>query len=203
VGVDADPGMLAEAPRLDNVRWVQMRAEELPGDLGTFDTIVFAQSFHWLDRPAVARVARAMLRPGGTVVHVGATTHRGDHSTDPLEHPRPPHARIEALVQRYLGPHRRAGASVIAGGPLTGEDDIFRAAGFAGRSLDLPTAELVTRTEDDIVAATFSLSSATPHLFGERAGAFEADLRALLRRTSPGGVFSERTRGITLTLWRP
>jgi hypothetical protein len=53
------------------------------------------------------------------------------------------------------------------------------------------------------VAATFSLSSAAPHLFGARLPAFEADLRRLLRRTSPVGRFAERTRDIALDIWRP
>lgn len=64
------------------------------------------------------------------------------------------------------------------------------------------TAAVMIRSEDEIVAATFSLSSAAPHLFGARLSAFEADLRRLLRRTSPGGRFAERTRDIALDIWR-
>jgi SAM-dependent methyltransferase len=75
LGVDTDGDMLAEAARLagepSNVRWVRMRAEELPGDLSPVDVVTFAQSFHWMDRPAVAAAVRGMLRPGGAVVHVG------------------------------------------------------------------------------------------------------------------------------------
>src|SRR5262249_15994674 len=118
-----------------------------------------------------------------------------------LPHPRPPHDEIEALVKRYLGPRRRAGASVIESTP-SNEDDVFRAAGFTGRRVELPTARGVARGEDEAVAAAVSLSSATPHLFGHRVQDFETDLRALLRRTSPSGVFAERTRDITLSLWR-
>ena len=59
------------------------------------------------------------------------------------------------------------------------------------------------RSEDDVVAATFSVSSAAPHLFGARAADFERDLRRLLRRTSPTGRFAERTRDIALDIWRP
>jgi hypothetical protein len=33
------------------------------------------------------------------------------------------------------------------------------------------------------------MSFEVPHLFGERRDAFEADLRALLEATSPGGLF--------------
>jgi hypothetical protein len=61
----------------------------------------------------------------------------------------------------------------------------------------------VNRTEDQLVASVFSLSSSTPHLFGERRAEFERDLRALLRRASPGGVFAERMREVALEVWWP
>jgi hypothetical protein len=47
-----------------------------------------------------------------------------------------------------------------------------------------------------------TVSSAAPHLFGARLAAFERDLRRLLRRISPSGRFSERTRDIALDIWR-
>jgi 2-polyprenyl-3-methyl-5-hydroxy-6-metoxy-1,4-benzoquinol methylase len=73
IGVDADADMLAEAARLAqeghvrNVSWRQLRAEDLPADLPSVRVVVFAQSFHWMDRPRVAAAARSMLLPGGAV----------------------------------------------------------------------------------------------------------------------------------------
>ncbi len=61
----------------------------------------------------------------------------------------------------------------------------------------------MTRTEDEVVASVFSLSSAAPHLFGVRVREFEADLRAMLRERSPDGMFGERRREIALDLFRP
>ena len=52
-----------------------------------------------------------------------------------------------------------------------------------------------------MVASVYSLSSAAPHLFGGRLGAFDADLRDLLRRTAADGLFSERPREVSLGLW--
>ena len=57
------------------------------------------------------------------------------------------------------------------------------------------------RTADQIVSAVFSLSSSTPHLFGDRLAAFEADLRSLLSET--GDRFPQRTRAAGISLWRP
>jgi ubiquinone/menaquinone biosynthesis C-methylase UbiE len=62
VGLDPDPGMIDEAGRqaeeldVTNATWACMRAEDLSGDLGTFRTATFAASFHWMDRPRVARL---------------------------------------------------------------------------------------------------------------------------------------------------
>jgi SAM-dependent methyltransferase len=208
VGIDADAEMVAEAGRearrlgVRNATWLHLRAEELPAALGTFRAVAFAQSFHWMDRPRVAAAVFAMLEPGGTLVHVHATTHRGVPGDDELQHPRPPRDEMAKVVESYLGPVRRAGRGTLPGGTPSGEDEIVRAAGFRDeRLLDVGGGRVFERSEDDVVASVYSLSSAAPHLFGDRLGEFEADLRALLRRTSPDGRFSERAREIALELW--
>jgi SAM-dependent methyltransferase len=196
VGIDADPEMLAEAARqarragIGNVEWRHLRAEELPAGLGRFDLVTFAQSFHWVDQPAVAATVRGMLEPGGAMVLVGATTHRGDDSDDPLPYPRPPHDAIAELIVSFVGP------------PLRGTPwapDVMRAAGFSGpETIDVDAGGVVTRTPDEIVASVFSLSYATPYKLGAGRERFEAELRALL--TEP--LYAERRREITLEVWR-
>ncbi|GAA3381831.1 class I SAM-dependent methyltransferase [Cryptosporangium minutisporangium] len=210
VGVDADPGMLLEASRrardlgITTVEWVRARAEDLSDDLGSFRVATFAQSFHWMDRSVVARRVRGLLTPDGTWIHVGATTHRGAEGADPLPHPRPPWDRIDALVARYLGPVRRAGRSTLPGGTRGSEEEILRQAGFTGPTrIEVGTAPVVDRSVDEIMAAVFSLSGSTPHLFAAELPAFEADLRRLLIRTSDDGWFSETPHGISVLLWRP
>ena len=209
VGVDADGGMVREAEReaartgVGNVEWRRMRAEELPGGLGTFDVVTFAQSFHWMDQPAVARAVRPMLGRGGVWVHVGATTHQGVAGEDPLPHPRPPWTAISALVERYLGTTRRAGQGTLPNGTRSGEEDVMRAAGYDGpQRIEVSRGEIATRSTDEVVSAVFSLSGSAPHLFGDRRDDFERDLRDLLRETSPSGLFDERLREIELVLWR-
>jgi len=210
VGIDADPEMVRQAGRLaeragiGNVRWRRLRAEELPAGLGTFDVVTFAQSFHWLDRPRIAALLREMLAPDGAWVHVSANTHEGVAGDDPLPHPRPPHEEIAALVSRYLGPVRRAGHGLLPAGTPGGEEDVLRAAGYRGpERFGIDGGALLDRTEDEVVAAVFSLSYAAPHLFADRRAEFERELRGLLRTVSPDGRFSERTRGVKLVVWRP
>ena len=160
VGVDADDAMIVaagEAARdlgIANVVWKRLRAEHLPADLGRFRVVTFAQSFHWVDRDRVAAVVRGMLDSDGALVHVQATTHQGVEGTGPLPHPRPPRARIESLIQSYLGRVRRAGRSTMPHGTATDEDGVLRAAGFVGPDrVTVPAGQLFDRTEDDVVAS--------------------------------------------------
>jgi SAM-dependent methyltransferase len=202
VGIDADPGMLAEAERLasaagvTNLSWRQLYAEDLPADLGTFRLITFAQSFHWMDRPRVARTAYGMLTTDGACVHVHATTHRGIETDAELPLPSPPYAELAELTRRYLGPPavRNQGGNQ--------ESEIYRAAGFRGPTSITVPQPLVTRTAEEIIAAHLSLSSSTPHLFGDRLDAFVTEARALLHAASPTGEFSEQMREVAADIWR-
>lgn len=208
IGLDADPDMLAVAARraaaaqVQNARWRWLRAEDLPADLPEVRVATLAQSFHWMDRPRVAAALRRMVAPGGALVHVSASTHEGRAGDAPLPHPRPPRDAVRELVQRYLGEQRRAGQGVLVGGTPGGEDAVYRTAGFTGPDrLEVP-GRVLERSADEVLASVHSLSSAAPHLFGDRLDAFDAELRQLLLRTSPDGRFSEEMAPVTLHVWR-
>jgi hypothetical protein len=182
---------VAERTAAPHERFVHLRAEELPAGLGTFRVVTLAQSFHWFASDDVAATLREMVDPGGTLVFVGATTHEGEGNV--------PREEIAALVERWLGPEKRAGQ----GFRVFGEDpkDVLDRAAAVDRrrELEVERDETLDRSEDEIVASVFSQSFSAPHLFGDRVGAFEAELRALLRGRGP---FFERPRSITVTLWR-
>jgi SAM-dependent methyltransferase len=207
VGVDPDSGMIAEAENeaalrgVANARWVEMPAEALPDDLGSFRVATLAQSLHWMDRKKVASTVRDMLEPTGSWVHINATTHRGVGGTYDLPLPAPPHAEIEDLIREYLGPTRRAGGTTLDQGTPSGEDAVMVGAGFSGPRRVTVTGQIHERSEDEIVAAVFSLSWAAPHLFADKIGTFETELRRLLRRASPDGRFAERAREVELVIW--
>ena len=189
VGVDPDPGMIAEAERagIANARWVQLRAEELPAGLGTFRAVTFGASFHWMDRPAVAAIVRDLLEPGGAVVQVSTW------NVVPLPDV------VEALRVRYLGPDRRAGQSVRNTSP-DGEDAVFQAAGFPPMEEHVvPDGREVERSVDDAVANVLSMSGTAPHLFGDRLEAFVADLRSVL---APHAPFRVTLGASSVRIWR-
>jgi SAM-dependent methyltransferase len=209
VGVDADPGMIDEATRLastqnlTNSRWIRLRAEELPAGLGTFRYATFAQSFHWMDRELVAARVFAMLEPGGAFVHVGGQQIETPAPDQPLPHALPPADDIRRLTELYLGPERRAGQGVLRHGTPGNEWEVLRAAGFeAPTSIRVTGRQVLARTVDDVVAHVFSTSGSAPHLFGDRLGDFEHDLRRLLSAASDQGFFSERVPDLALVFYR-
>lgn len=213
-GLDPDPDMLAEGARqadaagITNIDWVRSRAEELPTNMGPYRVASLAQSFHWMDRALVARLLHGVLTPDGVLVHVHATTHQGIDSDLPLPHPRPPRRQIDNLVKGFLGPQRRAGQGTLPAVSIdeadVGREEsvIYQEAGFTSPTRFEVPGPVVVRSVDDIVASVFSLSSATPHLFGDRRPHFEAELRGLLAEISPHGLFSEQMRETAIDIWR-
>jgi SAM-dependent methyltransferase len=205
VGLDPDQQMLDRAARaaaaqaIANVTWVPERAEALPAGLGSFRVVTFAQSFHWMDRPLVARTVATMLDPGGAVVQVDAPKYRADEA---LPFPPPPDDALDRLRRQHLGRDRRAGQGIRNTSP-DGEDRVFQQAGFLpAETVTVPDGRLVERTADDLVAMVFSLSSTAPHLFGGRQADYERDVREILARASPAGRFSLRLPDNILRIWR-
>ena len=201
VGIDADVAMVGEAEResrergISNVTWRNLRGEELPAGLGSFRVATFAQSFHWMKRELVAPIVRDMLDPGrGRLVLVNASTVHGLEHAHALEHPSPPSEAITELIERYLGTVRRAGRGTLPNGTPWDEEQVLEEVGFSGpQVVFIPDDRVITRTTDDVVASVFALSRSAPHLFGDRLGRFEVELRSLLTDASPSGLFSEKT----------
>ncbi|MEV6302114.1 class I SAM-dependent methyltransferase [Actinoplanes sp. NPDC051861] len=195
IGVDPDPGMLevARGHGLPNARWVRARAEDLPAGLGEFEVVVFAGSFHWMDRSRVAATVMSMLVPGGGFVHIADKKDEPGSSTVP-------YAAIAELVRRYLGPVRRAGQGRIAGGQTPDREElVIEGAGFVDLERHVvPAGQVMQRSADDVVAWTFSQSSSAPHLFGDRVAAFEHELREVLR----GAPFEETVPPTDIRIWR-
>lgn len=209
VGVDPDGGMLTEARRgaaaagvAAKTTWVRARAEELPEGLGTFTAATFGQSFHWMDRELVAATVKGLLEPGGALVHIADL--KGEaRSVAGLPHPAVPYTAMDELVRRYLGSVRRAGRGALPYGTPGDEAAVLARAGLSGPERRVvPGGQPLERTADDVVAGVFSMSYSTPHLFGPRRDAFEADLRGLLHASSPAGRWSERQPSTEVRVWR-
>jgi SAM-dependent methyltransferase len=204
VGIDPDPGMIAKARAagLDNATFIQVRAEQLPADLGSFDVATFGQSFHWMDRDLVAATVYDMLSPGGLFMQVSYVTDALPQDLSNLAVPVPPYEAIHDLIRFYLGPVRRAGKGVIAHGTPDDEVEVVARHGFYGPvRIRIPAGPAVERSAEEIVSWIHSRSDAVPALFGADLADFDADLRALLRSVSAGQRFTVWARDTEVLVW--
>jgi SAM-dependent methyltransferase len=195
IGLDPDAEMLSEGRRraaeagITNIRWVQARAEELSAlGLGQFRLVTFGQSFHWTDRERVAEMVYELLEPGGTLALIGHQN-PGRPVPEGPGYPPIPHDAIRALLERYLGPRRRAGQG-FANLPDDRFEDVLARTRFGlPRQIYRPGRPDIVQDIDGVFANYFSTSFAAPHLFGERLDQFMAELRAELEAHSPRGLF--------------
>jgi SAM-dependent methyltransferase len=195
IGLDPDAEMLAEGTRraaearIENIRWVHALAEDIPKlELGTFKLVTFGQSFHWTAREQVAEAVYDILEPGGALALI---SHAHEGRPQPLGpgHPPIPHEAIRALIERYLGPQRRAGQGLFAHATDRDEDALERTRFGMPRRLFAPGRADIVRNIDGVLAGYFSMSYAAPHLFGDKRTEFEAAMRAELAARSPSGLF--------------
>jgi SAM-dependent methyltransferase len=196
IGLDPDADMLAEGARraagqgTGNVRWVQALAEEIDElGLGTFRLVTFGQSFHWTDRERVAPMVYDLLEPGGAMAVIA---HEREGRPEPAGPGQPPvpHDAIKAVLERHLGPRRRAGQG-YASPPGERYADTLARIGFAPHVLHCPGRPDVVQDVEAVLSGYLSTSYAAPHLFGDGLEPFAAEVRALLAALSARGLFWE------------
>ncbi len=195
VGLEPDPGMLAEGRRaaeeknVTNIRWVQGLAEDLPAVApGRYRLVTFGQSFHWTDERPVAETVYDMLEPGGALALVVHTVAGRVRPPDPGV-PTIPHEEITALVGKYLGSTRRAGQGIAPQRTHRFEDVLAATRFGVSQQLFVPGIPDLVRDSESVLSGYLSMSSSAPHLFGDRLDDFAGEVRALLASRSPEGIF--------------
>jgi SAM-dependent methyltransferase len=195
VGLDPDAGMLAEGRRaageqgVMNIQWVQGLAEDLPAAApGPYRLVTFGQSFHWTNEQQVAETVYDMLEPGGALALIVHTVTGRPRPPDPGV-PAIQHHEIKALVDKYLGSTRRAGQGTAPERAHRFEDVLARTRFGVPQQFFVPGLPDLLRDSESVLSGYFSLSSAAPHLFGDRLDDFADEVRALLAQRSPEGIF--------------
>lgn len=195
VGVDPDPGMLAEGRRragevgLSGLRWIQGVAEGLGLlDLGRFQLVTFGQSYHWTAGVPVLNTVHGMLEPGGSVALVG---HRVEGRPMPAGPglPRIPEAEIMQLVHEFADNDAAMRQKGKRATPHLHAADLRASSFGACRTVYAPGRPDVVRNVDSVVTGYYSTSYAAPRTFGTRQDSFEAAVRELLLERSPTGLF--------------
>lgn len=184
--VDPEPDMLEATRQAAAAAGVEIDIRQgssfaLPGGIGPFRLAAMGRAFHWMDRAETLNALDRLIDPGGAVVLFDD------------EHPRTAENRWLRLLDEVS---QRHGAGEAAHLKARKSPDYRRHESIL---LDSPFSVLesvgviVSREigADEIVGLAFSRSSTAPQKLGERAGAFEAELRQELAALSPSGHFHE------------
>jgi len=164
-------------------------AEDLPAAApGPYRLVTFGQSFHWTDEQHVAETVYDMLEPGGALALIVHTVTGRPRPPDPGV-PAIPHDEIKALVEKYLGSTRRAGQGTAAQRTHRFEDVLAQTRFGVPQQFFAAGIPDLLRDSQSVLSGYFSLSSAAPHLFGDRLDDFAAEVRALLANRSADGIF--------------
>jgi SAM-dependent methyltransferase len=184
--IDPEPDMLdaaRDAAREAGVTidFRQGSSFDMPAGIGLFKLVTMGRSFHWMDREVTLKVLDSLITPDGAI----ALTHD--------EHPATAENAWRRILHDVANRYGRGESHHVqarnSGGYRKHEsvlfDSAFNRLEHAGIFIK---REL---TADDIVGLAYSLSTTAPQTLGDRAPAFEAELRAELAALSPSGRFVE------------
>ncbi len=155
---------------------------DLPAGIGPFALVTMGRSFHWMDRAGTAKRLDGLVVPGGALALFN------DEHLNTVENLWR-NVLLEDVGARYgadEAPHRAARKNP----DYRTHESILLDSPFCV----LETAGVIVRRElsvDEIVGYAFSLSVTAQQQLGDRAEAFEADLRAELAKLAPDGRLRE------------
>ena len=186
VAIDPDQDMLRIAERtareagVGNVRFLNTRAEDVPGTIAPLRLATFGASFHWTDRVAVANRLYDMIEPGGGLVALSPASFWNGREAW--------HQVVIETIRHWLGAERRAGSGTFKVGPLH-QDHLAQTPFIDIKSVDIQKPHIWTA--DSIVGYLSSSSFASRAVLGKSWPAFEKDLRARLVKLSSEARFAE------------
>lgn len=195
---DPEPAMLAAAGEAAHAAGVSLDlwlggSGDLRSGMGPYRLVTMGRSFHWMDRAATLVMLEQLVSPDGAIAlfHDDAPKTAENAWRDVLHGVADRYGRsAQAHVAEHQSPDYRSHASYLLDSSfsvLDGLSVVIR------RSI----------TADEIVGRAFSMSTCSRAKLGERAAAFEAELRAALAERSPSGTFLEVAELQALIARRP
>ncbi|MFZ1890310.1 MAG: class I SAM-dependent methyltransferase [Candidatus Binataceae bacterium] len=187
VAIDPEPEMLAEgracAERagVSNVKWIAGSSEDLSPALGTFRLVTMGNSFHWMDRARTLDALYDLIINGGGLAVVG-------HGA-PFQAPPPTAWRIaiNRVVRKYLGDRSLPWDQDRPPPPEERHDAYLMRSRFKDVTAYQESFD-IEWTIDSMIGNLYSTSFCSRRLLGDRAEAFERDLRAAVLAVEPSGM---------------
>lgn len=184
--VDPEPDMLEAAQVAAHEAGVtidfrQGSSFDWPAGIGPFKLVTMGRSFHWMDREATLRALDSLVTPDGAL----ALLHD--------EHPRTAENAWRLVLRDIGNKYGRATSPHVQAVEKPGYR-MHPSVLFDSPFNRLESAGIFIRREittDDIIGLAYSLSTTAPQKLGDRAPAFERELRDALAPLSPNGRFLE------------
>jgi len=198
VAVEPDGEMISEGKQraekagITNITWQQMRAEDFTDAPESFRLVTIGAALHWMDKDLVLQKAYQLVAfRGGISVLFSKSIWRGEEEW---------HKAAIAVIKKYLGEERRAGKSTYSKDER-GFEDILTQAGFSRlETHNIPVA--VEWTVERLIGNLYSMSFASKELLGNKAEAFEKELRDTLLKLNPDGTFTEKQPVGAILAWK-
>jgi len=186
VAVDPEPDMVAAArsAALDRGLTIDVREGSsfaLPVDAAPFSLVAMGRSFHWMDGANTLRALDTLVSPSGALAFFDDDHPRTRENAwrfalrdvaDKFGRNRSHHL-VEARKPEFRSHH-----ALLLESPFCRLDGLST---FVRRTI----------TADEVAGLAFSLSTTSRAKLGDRADAFESELRAALAHISPEGQFVE------------
>lgn len=191
IAMDPDAAMLKEGKlagkkaKVKNIAWKKGTSADLRASMGKFRLVVMGRSFHWMDQKKTLVTLYKMIEPGGGVVIVSEGRGYGAWTQGSGGW----RAALNATVQKYLGPRRRAGSGYY-GEPKKRFENFIRESPFKTYTV---YRQKVKNTWDleGMIGYSYSRSSSSKPLFGRNVRAFERDLKEALREANSTEKFTD------------
>ncbi|MCL6754226.1 class I SAM-dependent methyltransferase [Nostoc sp. CCCryo 231-06] len=202
VAIDPDPEMLKEAQRqaatvgANNISWLEQGAELINPSLGVFKLATIGRAFHWMERELVLERLYELLADDGAI----ALLNTGDN---PWISSLPCKQAAIKVVKKWLGEERRTGQR----GQGTRKpvdpphEAVIANSKFARQEVyEVPfeKAWTVSSYLGYLYTTAFSLKI----FYGDKAEAFEADIKEALLAVEPSGHFTEELTATIEVVWK-
>jgi SAM-dependent methyltransferase len=172
--------------RVNNIKWMAGKAEDLQAPPASFELITIGEAFHRLDQQLVAKQTLQWLQPGCCLASLG--------SYGVMEGKEAWQRIVAGIVRRWTSRARPSGDGSAQPQPGSGPKHyelVLRESGFE----DVASYSFVERhnwTIETIIGNLYSTSFCSKNVLGDNTEAFEADLRAALLAQNPSGTYREQ-----------
>jgi ubiquinone/menaquinone biosynthesis C-methylase UbiE len=115
---------MAQSLDINNIRWQKRSSNALNEPKGPFRLATMGQYFHWMDSKTTLKSLYNLVQVGGGVVIVGSIPTKKSYFAKNINR------AIHEIVNKYLGPHRRASSHIYRPTSEKWESKVFPNSNF-------------------------------------------------------------------------